>query len=906
LKSILDPNKLSPKVARRLGGKGAQLLRLMRLGLNVPDWRALSNDVFDRACSLHRIGMSRIFAAADLESAAGLKTASDELQNLVAGSLEGHIGQFVRVVLANFPPETYLAVRSSASLEDGSEFSFAGQLESFLYIRGAAGLREAIQKCLASAFSPRMLKYLKLNRKGVEDISLAVIVQKMIEPRVSGVMFTVDPASDSLVSLVISANYGLGTTIVGGSVGGDLYTVDKASLEVSPKIGNKDRMAVLDRDTGAGVIEVPVPASMKSDPCLTSQETAELARTGMAIEHAFGQPQDIEWAIDSEGLHILQSRPLTGQQQGPLTIWDNSNINESYPGVTSPLTYSFAREAYSVVYRQAVRLVGLPEKTIHANAEVFDNMIGLVNGHIYYNLGSWYRALALLPGFKYNSRFMEQTMGVKSTIDLPQGNPIPSFPARFGEFIRMGFTLGRMAFLAFGVDRRVAGFQAAADSACRAHEGKMTRNLSVIELAAAYEELKRKLLWNWQAPIINDFLTATFFGLLRKLTTRYTLDEAKTLQNDLLCGEGGIVSTEPVKSLIGLAAAVRSDERLLSLFESRADEDLWHVLGESPDHREFAAALRGHVEHFGNRCLYELKLEEPSLKDRPARLLSGIRAFIRRPELDIKSMEERERSVRNQAEAIVRARLLGRRPPMLSPRYRLYCWVLQRARGHIRHRENMRFTRGRVFGAVRDLFNAIGSELVRLGHIDQPGDVFYLEVPEIIGFINGSAPGTILRDAASRRRAEFSQYRQMAPPPDRFEAYGAVWRGDNVLGPNTAEPERQPDLLTGRACCPGVVSGTARVILDPSQAEVEKGDILLARETDPGWVTLFPLYSGILVERGSPLSHSAIIARELGIPAIVGIDGLIGAIKSGQRIEMDGGQGTVKLKPRTLDVVGER
>ncbi|MFH1575206.1 MAG: PEP-utilizing enzyme, partial [Acidobacteriota bacterium] len=282
--------------------------------------------------------------------------------------------------------------------------------------------------------------------------------------------------------------------------------------------------------------------------------------------------------------------------------------------------------------------------------------------------------------------------------------------------------------------------------------------------------------------------------------------------------------------------------------------------------------------------------------------LASIRSYLPRQELNLESLEMREQAVRKRAEGQVRSRLRGWRPSFLAPGYLLFQWVLKRARRHVIDRENMRFARTRVFGVVRDLFNATGTKLYQGGHLDGPRDVFYLEVPEILGFVRGTVTSPDLRGLAQSRKQEFQRYYEEAPPPDRFETTGAVWHGNEFLGEAVTEQREDSPVLQGHGCCPGVVKGMVRVITSPHEDRLEKGDILVAKETDPGWITLFPLASGLLIERGSVLSHSAIVARELGIPAIVGIAGLTRTLRSGQYVEMDGARGTVAILSKGDDI----
>jgi pyruvate,water dikinase len=889
----------------KLGGKGFQLLQLNRQGYTVPSWFVVSTEVFDRVCSHNRYRQTirAVIQDTDLDDLLAVDRAADELQRLFLTATidKAALQEILEAYLHCFSPEEYVAVRSSAAAEDAEAHSFAGQLDSFLFVKGEQGLIEAIKRCWASAFSPRALLYQHLHGLDPSQTHMAVIVQRMVPAEVSGIMFTADPVSGREDTLVITATLGLGVALVSGATRGDTYWVTKQTGAVAEDIPLKERMVVLDEDRGVGTMERKVPLEQRDRPCLRPHQVQELAQAGRRIEQHYKKPQDIEWAIAGDRIYILQTRPITALERigkSQRIVWDNSNIIESYPGVTSPLTYSFAREAYSVVYRQTAELVGVPRKAIAAHQETFSNMIGLIRGRIYYNLNSWYRGLTLVPGFEYNKAFMEGMMGVRESLDWQEDpGSSRSFPRSLLGLPSLVLLASRMLYYTLTAHRHTRSFQLLVDTVCSEYERKKLRYLEPPELVTCYRDLQQRLLQNWKAPIINDFLTALFYGVLRLLITRYKLDEGGALQNDLLCGEGGIPTTEPAKAIMRMAATVKEDPELAALFESTSDQDLCQLLLDGPEHPALATQLRDYLDRYGFRYSQELKLEKPSLKDDPAPLFTAIRNYSSRQELNIETMEARQQEIRKRAEEQVRQKLRGRLP-WPAPRYLLFRWVLRRARSHVKSRENMRFSRTRVFGIVRELFKAIGETLHRSGLLDDPQDVFYLEVEEIVGFVKGTTTSANLRGLVRLREQEFQDYREEEPPADRFETTGMVWHGNDFVDTRLALEGDDVLVLQGLGCCPGVVKGLARVVSSPHDHSLLQGEILVAKETDPGWISLFPLASGLLIERGSMLSHSAIVARELGIPTIVGISGLTHKIHTGQLLAMDGASGMVTIVER--------
>jgi len=282
----------------------------------------------------------------------------------------------------------------------------------------------------------------------------------------------------------------------------------------------------------------------------------------------------------------------------------------------------------------------------------------------------------------------------------------------------------------------------------------------------------------------------------------------------------------------------------------------------------------------------ELKLESATLEEDPTNLLRAIGNLASHP---VPAVPEKSGPAAVQAAEQRVSSMFARRPF----RRIAFKWVLANARQAVGYRENLRFERTRVFGRVRRIFMELGRRLYALDRIDDPRDVFFLEIDEVLGFVEGTSSCADLRKLAGVRREEALRYRSEPPPPDRFETRGPVAQ---AIPAKTETPATQnaADSTKGRGCCPGIARGRACVVRDPKICHLHSGEVLVAERTDPGWVTLFPLAAGLLVERGSLLSHSAIIARELGLPTVVSLPGLMQWLKDGDLVELNGGSGEVR------------
>jgi rifampicin phosphotransferase len=884
LRYILTP--VEAAACPHAGGKARALALAMRGGLPVPPWVVLAADAFETSAGAGGIAAGtvpdRLLRAIDGGEAPHLLDALDlapEIVRELSTALEHLCADGAQV-----------AVRSSASDEDGPEHSFAGQLESFLSVP-AADVPARVRDVWRSGFTARIVAYRREHGLPPMPRPPAVLIQRMVRARVAGVAFSADPVSGRHGTAVISAVPGLGSALVSGEAEADTWLVNRDRTIVERRIPSKRLMHVADGTQPGGVAVKAVRDDRSGLPSLMDAEVLEIAALARRAARQFGRPQDIEWAYEDARLWLLQSRPITSMAamadpDATLLVWDNSNIVESYSGVTTPLTFSFTSEIYEHVYREFCRLMGVSERRIAAHDDSFRNMLGLIRGRLYYNLLNWYRMLALLPGFAMNRRFMEQMMGVKETLPPDLANAITA-SARAGQLrdaAHVVRALTRITAAALTIERRVRRFQRRLDEALAPPDPPLEERRPE-ELVGHYRDLRSRLLLRWDAPIVNDFLAMIAYGLLRRLTVRWLADPGGTLQNDLIGGEGGMVSAEPAMRLQQLARAAAADSALLEQLLAEPPDDPAGAFAAWP---RFSQDLRAYLERFGERTVNELKLESETLHDDPRPLLRAIASFAR--QLTGEAAQPRLSGGHLRAEARKRAERLLAAHPL---RRRLFGRVVASAQARLRDRENLRLERTRLFGRVRRVFLELGRRFHALGLLDAPRDIFYLGIDEVLGFVEGRATTTNLRALVALRRAEFRSFADGPEPHERFETRGVVYHAHSFRRP--AEPvvagegERQ-----GLGCSPGIVVGPVRVVRDPNEVDLTTRAVLVAEHTDPGWILVFPTALGVLVERGSLLSHAAIVARELGIPAVVSIPGLTRWLRDGDWVEFDGTTGVIR------------
>jgi phosphohistidine swiveling domain-containing protein len=780
-----------------------------------------------------------------------------------------------RAALALAGEDGRLAVRSSAVCEDGAEDSYAGQFASYLNV-AAADVFAHVQKVWESASTQQVTGYRA--ERGVEaaPVAMSVLVQRMLEPDIAGVAFAVDPVTGDASVAVIAAVAGCGEALVSGNTSGETLHVDQR--------GRVQRRTAPDA-WDQGLVSDDLAARV-----------AQLVRDVSAMR---GTPQDIEWAWADDRLSLLQARPITSvhraaQPSGAITIWDNSNIAESYCGVTTPLTFSFARRAYEEVYRTFCGLMGVPRDVITANDAVFRHMLGSLKGRVYYNLLNWYRLVAMLPGYRMNAGFMEQMMGVQDALpDAVRASLRGELPAansnRLADALRLVRAMGALGWRYFTLGRRIGQFEQRL--ACALDETQTSLGeMRAEDLVAAYRDLERQLLPHWDAPILNDFFTMISYGVLRKQAQRLSADGNITWLSDLLGGVGDVVSTQPAVRIRAMAQHIVDDHatrdaRMRVLCEGDAERALKAITDEDA----LRAMYDAYIADYGERCLQELKLESPTLQDDPTPLLRSIGAMARRLANGDDQSHPTGTDTDGASEQHIRERTRGR-----LIRRVIFKHVLKRTHARMRDRENLRFARTKVFGRVRRIFVHLGKRLTECGLLDEPRDIFLLEVEEAVGAVTGVLTTTDVGGLVALRRRTYESQLKQSPLPSRFETHGPV-NPLHIVAGRDDKTSTQDDAhkRAGIGCCPGRVRGRARIIHDPVGVTLGPGDIIIAERTDPGWVLLFPAASAIVVEHGSILSHASIVARELNVPCVVAVHGVMAWLHDGDEIEIDGRSGKV-------------
>ncbi|MFJ9539221.1 phosphoenolpyruvate synthase [Streptomyces sp. NPDC101225] len=888
---VLTPSSERSQIAEWAGGKGRNLHTLSASGFQVPEWSVLGLDVFAEFCRGGGLD-ERLVDLLD----EGWDTRPGQIAAEIARLVEAApLGERVAAAIARAYRHVgggLVAVRSSGAEEDGSHHSFAGQFDSFLNVSGLDEVTAHVRRCWASGFSERSLRYRAQCGLPPGAGGVAVIVQRMVAAERSGVLFTADPATGRTDRHVVSAVHGLGEGLVSGAVDADTVVLDAGTGDVlSAAIGDKRERYVA--AAGPGCAVSPVADEDRATAALTAADLTRLHGLGVRATALHGAAQDIEWAMADGTLWVVQCRPVTTPApavdaarapEGELRIWDNSNIIESFSGVVSPLTYSFAADTYAKVYDGYARALGVRGRRLREVQEWTPHLLGYVHGRVYYNLHHWYRMVRLAPLYPLNRRVLEKSLGVAESLSDEAADTLHPFTPRAG----LRGTMSRLArtviftgrFLA--VRRSVETFHRDFSRAYAIFDKVDYDDLPGDETYRRFRGLQRQLVERWGPMQVLDASILLSVGLLALLTRRWLPHAPEWFVWAAAAPGGGIESAEPARKLTELAALARADAEVRDLLEHTPDTGAYRAL-HAAGHAEFLAAVDTYIADYGYRSPDELKLESPDLHENPAALFT----LLRDVPADTGASGTGAGDRGGEADAYLDAHLGG-------PRRLLYERVRAKARTVLADRERLRFCRTRAFGVAKRMLRALGRDLARMGAIDAWDDVYMLRLEEVRGAYEGTIAHTELKELAALRRGRLAADAALCPP-SRFVTRGAPYWSGNLerAGWSSAPGARSGTReLRGTPCGPGVAEGPAVVTDTPRDIG---GGILLTYRTDPGWVAALPSAAALVVERGSPLTHVAVVARELGIPTVVQVKDATTEIRTGTLLRVDGAAGTVTV-----------
>jgi pyruvate,water dikinase len=894
---------LSPAATlENAGGKGASLARLTRLGLQVPPGFIIMTDAYRTFVAANNL--SGVITASIMDVASGNAAQLERISAKIraafsAGKVPGQIVQSVSNAYLAFGQQTgddrssliSVAVRSSATTEDLPELSFAGQQDTYLNVVGETPLLKAIVDCWSSLWTARAIGYRMRNGIPHLDAALAVIVQLMVPSEISGVLFTANPLTGLMSESVIDATFGLGEALVSGKVNPDHFVVDSISGEIKNIIlGSKETSAHL--KTGGGVEYAPQEAAGRQT--LSGEQVRLLVMTGQQIQKEYSLPQDIEWAFAGGNLFILQSRPITSLfpvpqvSLDPLIIWFSFGAVQGLVGPMTPL----GQEAILRV------ILGMGKKLGIKIQYEEQNIFALAGERIWIRISDLIRNPIGNRVFGGFLGFLEPSVRqiLLSLVDDPR------LGAGQG---RLRFsTLRRLLRLFAPIVPQVANTMLRPGEARRRFDNVLEAFLLTVQITPGLDRFER--LANFASfmdgqggladalptllprfiPIFGPAIASlNLIGHL--LPHKDTGDHGFSMVAlEVTRGLPHNVTTEMDLELWETAARIRTDNSSAELFRTAEALDLVSHYREGILPAVAQSAVERFIQKYGMRGVGEFDLGQPRWWEDPTPVMNTLKSYLLvEPEFAPDVLFKK--GAKAAEDAIERLAAQTRHQPGGWIKEKLLRGAARRVRLLMGARESPKFFAVRAMGIVRKCLLDIGMEFSSVGTIARPDDLFFLHVAEL-----AAMAGRESRDwkalVAGRRQAYDRELRRRQVPRVLVSDGRAFYEG---VGAATDSG----DLLTGSPVSPGVVEGIVHVVLDPYTARLASGEILVCPGTDPAWTPLFMAAGGLVMEVGGMMTHGSVVAREYGIPAVVGVHQATLQLKDGQRIRVDGTTGRINI-----------
>lgn len=879
-----------------VGGKGANLGELTGAGLPVPPGFCITTAAYEQVASeagLEKLLEARAGHTDDAKQLAELARAARTclLNASLPESIAASIREAYQLLGAGAPVP--VAVRSSATAEDLPFASFAGQQDTYLNIVGADDLLDAVRRCFASLWTERAVNYRSSLNLDQRRVQLAVVVQRMVEAEVAGVLFTANPVTGCRRQAVIDANPGLGEAVVSGLTNPDHFVVNTPGVDapdyeiVERRLGDK-RMVIRGNADG-GTVRTERDADL-DEACLSDAQIRELARLGTCVAAHYGEPQDIEWAIDAAGkLWLTQSRPITTLYPLPanapahgdeLRVYFSLNV---FQGVLQPFT-PMGIAAFRLIGSMIAGLFNLapanpldgPGVLVEAGSRLFfDVTAGLrtkIGRTLLINAANFAEARsgALLRPLTADARLSLKPLSRRRVIRA------------FGPFamrLRAPFSILRAFFQPSSGIKRMQRARVQLEALRKTGLEQQTSNpaerLNILERQVTEQT---GALFRSFPPILISGLGSLELAsrLLKGLATP---DELQIVLRALPHNP----TTEMDMELWALSRRVAADAAAARHVSEAAPAQLAQEYRASALPPTLQRELDEFLSHYGHRSVAEIDLGLPRWREDPAHILGVLANYLQLSDPALAPDEQFQRGVR-EAEAMV-AELKRRATRKGRVRGMLVGLFLKRVRALAGLREMPKFCLVLLLAYMREVLQSIGKDMAASGCLESDKDIFFLTLPET----HAALAGKDMRELVRKRRTNYERELQRRHVPRVLLSDGT----EPILATGDTETE---GMLRGTPASPGSITGQARVILDPTGAYLEPGEILVAPSTDPGWTPLFLTAGGLVMEMGGAISHGAVVAREYGIPAVVGVANATERIATGQQITIDGVAGTVIIE----------
>ena len=862
---VLGFEEIGQSPVEVVGGKGAQLGGLWRIeGISVPAGFCVTADAFRRIMvevpSVDQLleQLSRLSSEDD----EAIRTLSEGIRRSIeATTIPDDLAGAIARSVTGLGEGSACAVRSSATAEDLPSSSFAGQHDTFLNIVGTAEVLRHISRCWASLFTERAVVYRLQHGFDHRTAAMAVVVQAMVLPQVAGVLFTADPLTSNRKVVSVEASFGLGEALVDGRVNPDVYRVRGGEI-VARTIGTKQ--FAVHAIPGGGTRELSIEPGRRSQPSLTDAQLLQLAELGRRIEAHFGRPQDIEWCLDHRGFQIVQSRPITTLFPIPAAGDDDNHVyvsvghQQMMTDPMKPLGLSFWQlttrrpmsEAGGRLFVDVTRMLGAPTGGSDL-LEALGRSDPLIGDALQ----------RLLDRGDFIPSFPDEGPGGPLAGGGP--DPIEADPAVVTELI----------------DGSRASIRALRE------EIKTRSGTALIDfIVADLQELRRILFDPRSLQVIMTAMRATWWLNEHLYEWLGEKDAADTLAQSVPDN----VTSEMGLALLDVADAIRPHPEVVAFLQHVADDDFLADLAEVEGGQEARNAIRTFLDRYGMRGVGEIDITRPRWSERPTLLVPVILGNVRNFESGagrLRFEQGLEEASTKEREVLQRLQTLPDGESKVEETRRM----INRVRTFIGYREYPKYGMVSRYFIYKQALLDEAERQVQAGVLHEMEDLYFLRFEEFAEVVGSSH---VDQDLISRRKEAFRWYGALTPPrvlTSDGEVVAGVYRGRDV--PSGA--------LVGLPVSAGTVEGRARVVADLAEADLEEGDILVTAYTDPSWSPLLVAVAGLVTEVGGLMTHGSVIAREYGVPAVVGVEQATGLISDGQRIRVHGTDGYVELLPTT-------
>ncbi len=888
---VLPFDRITAASLPDVGGKGANLGELARAGFPIPPGFCVTTAAFDafmaaRAGDGVEDAGAATFAALDALAPGdveGVRAVGAAIRaRLVARPVPPAVADAIRAAWAAAGAGHAYAVRSSATAEDLPDASFAGQQDTYLNVRGDDALLDAVRACWASLFTDRAILYRAQNGFDHRHVKLSVVVQRMVDPEVSGILFTADPLTGHRHVVSIDAGFGLGEALVSGIVSADLYRVDaRTDRLVDVQVG--DKPIAIRPLQGGGTFRETLPEAQRHARVLSDAQAVALARLGRRIAAHYGRPQDVEWCIDAAGtVFIVQSRPITSLYPLPepppgddaLHVYLSFSHVQVMTDPIPPLGRSVLRTLIPVGKLDRPRdesdfmaaaggrlYVDLTPMLVTARARrALPRVLTIADVLIAEAVGEVVRRDAFVAGLKGLRRRIRPRDTARFVL------PVLAEALRWLVWRDPDTAVAR-------VERAIAAALADVDRALAAAAPGPAR------LRAA-----QTLVGSVFAGLVVKLMPVVAGGMLgRLLLVRLTGDPAGV--DAILRGLRGNATTEMDLEVGDLADVARRHPAVVACLTSQPPAAALAAVGSVDGGDAFLSAWRAFLDRYGMRGPSEIDITRPRWAEDPSPLLQVVVGSLQH-ETGGTHRARHARQVADGEAAAARLEAAARRGVVGFARAAVVRRLAHAARGLLSVREHPKFLLVQVLWRVKRVVEAAADDLVAAGRLDAADDVWFLSLAELVAALD--APAVDVRPRVAARRAEHRRHLHLRPP--------RVMTSDGEIPHVTyGRTDLPPGALPGSAASAGQVEGVARVVIDPTAEVLSPGEILVAPFTDPGWTPLFINAAGLVMEVGGLMTHGSVVAREYGIPAVVGVLDATRLIRTGQRVRVDGDRGCVEI-----------